>query len=1201
MRRMIAAGLMGLCSLFVLRAETPPEPMPEWRTSLAPVVPLEEGFQQQPNESHTRVWWWWLNGNVDRESIARDLREMKDKGIGGYNLIDAGGADQRGNRRVPAGPRFGSPEWIDLFRYTLDESERLGLECGLMIQSGWNLGGPMVTPEEAAKKITWSESQVQSLGNIDMTLPQPPNRDNFYRDFAVVAFPLNADSGNAAVHRPEIRSSSAQPSYPPDMILDGNSDTMWVSGSEEPGQGPSAGHPEWIELVFPTMQAMDAVSITGRPGYSPKRIEVQTEQNGVYQTAAHADIPDGQTQRVSFPNTSSQKLRILITDAYDQRFPDQPRNAQVTELDILSGGQSLLGYSAPGQAKQKINNFEKKAYYEYPGGFTAIDASFLQNYESDDMNGTPCNSDDIVDLTGAFNVDSGRLTCELPAGSWLILRFGYTITGSRVSTSSDSWQGLSIDYLDRSALESYWYKVMQPILDAAGDHKGHTWKYCHTDSWELGPVNWTPAFPSEFNARRGYDMMKYMPALAGYVIDSRDVTNRFLNDFRRTIADCIADNHYLVFAQLANEYGMGIHPESGGPHCAPLDALKNLGRSAVPMGEFWARNNEHRVADDSRLFIKQSASAAHIYGLRINQAEAFTTIGPHWERSPRDLKNVLDRVYCEGLNRVVLHTFTCSPASMGLPGQEYFAGTHFNPNVTWWDLSGWFIGYMNRCQYILQQGLPVSDVLYFYGDNVPSFVRLKRDDPAGALPGFDYDVCNEEVLLTRTRVENGRIALPDGASYLMLALPKYGTLSLTALKHVAQLIDNGALVLGAKPRRSDLCGGPQADEEFRQLADRIWGEQPAAEGRYNIGKGYIAWGTSANQLLNAAGVAPDFTYTYTQPNTLLDFIHRRTDEAEIYFVINRWAYKNIQDDTYRPRITPPDRYDDVVAKFRINGKVPELWDPKTGKISSVGIWWEEGGQTNIPMHLGPEESVFVVFRNPASGAAAHGYALSLNGQQVIPAQDQSTIAGGWEEAQVLQENGQLKLAALSPGKWELSVNGKQLTATVDQVSEPMQINGPWTVTFPEKWGWPNPQTYTELMSWSLSEIEEIRYYSGIAIYETNFTVDGGFLENRRIVLDLGDVREIADVEINGTAIGGAWHEPFRLEVTGALQTGENTIRIRVANLWVNRLLGDLKLPPIERFTKTNITKFENGHHSLQVSGLLGPVMLKPYSLAAFSE
>src|ERR1035437_5866002 len=360
-------------------------------------------------------------------------------------------------------------------------------------------------------------------------------------------------------------------------------------------------------------------------------------------------------------------------------------------------------------------------------------------------------------------------TSVAPDGAWEILRVGYKASGARVSTSSGAWQGLAIDYLDRAEFERYWRQNIEPLLADAKPYLGKTLRYLVTDSWELGGVNWTPKFREEFRARRGYDPLPYLPIPSGRILDSRDTSNRFLNDLRRTVADLVIDGHYRPFAENAARYGLGIHPESGGPHGAPLDALETLGVSAFPQMEFWARAPTHRVRDEERFFVKQGSSAAHTYGKTLVAAEGMTSIGPQWEESIwRNLKPTFDQAACEGLNRLVWHTFTSSPKEAGLPGQEYFAGTHLNPNVTWWNQAGPFLTYINRSQFLLQQGVPVSDVLIYYGDNIPNFVQYKGADPAKVLPGYDYDAIDEYALTHRASVKDGRVVLPEGTSYQVL-------------------------------------------------------------------------------------------------------------------------------------------------------------------------------------------------------------------------------------------------------------------------------------------------------------------------------------------------------------------------------------------------------------------------------------------------
>ena len=394
---------------------------------------------------------------------------------------------------------------------------------------------------------------------------------------------------------------------------------------------------------------------------------------------------------------------------------------------------------------------------------------------------------------------------------------------------------------------------------------GKSLRYLVTDSWELGGVNWTPKFREEFRARRGYDPLPYLPIAAGRILDSRDISNRFLNDLRRTVADLVIDGHYRPFAEFAARYGLGIHPESGGPHGAPLDALETLGVSTFPQMEFWARSATHRVRDEERFFVKQGSSAAHTYGKTLVAAEGMTSIGPQWEESIwRNLKPTFDQAVCEGLNRLVWHTFTSSPKDAGLPGQEYFAGTHLNPNVTWWNKAGPFLTYMNRSQFLLQQGLPVSDVLIYYGDNIPNFVQYKGADPAKVLPGYDYDVIDEYALSHRTSVKDGRIVLPEGTSYRVLVLPDRHSISLDALRTVRKLVAGGASVLGPRPERTTGIGD---DDAVRSIANEIWSK--------------VHTNQTARAVLEARGVLPDF-----EGPKDTDYVHRRAGDTEIYFVRN---------------------------------------------------------------------------------------------------------------------------------------------------------------------------------------------------------------------------------------------------------------------------------------------------------------------------
>lgn len=905
----------------------------------------EQEFQDPPAWAGVRCWWWWLNSNVTTQAITRDLQEMKAKGFSGAMIFDAGGADQRGNSPVPAGPLFASPEWTKLYQHALQEAHRLGLELGLSIQSGWNLGGPFVTPDFAAKHLTWSEVQIEGPQHYKQKLPIPKNR-NWYRDICVLAFPFKTlkPSDNHST----IQSSPSQQDYPPSLVCDGNPDTFWVSAGTEPGQGPSPDNPHWLQFTFEKPVTVAGLQLLGRPGYGPRTIRLQIDNQPPLPATS---VEDGKHETIEIKKQTGSVFRILLEEAFDPRHPQSPRNVQVAELYLLDENKKPMAgtISRPG-----IQNLSLKILQDELG-MSAPDCRFLL----DDIPPVEGEEDaclqDILNLTDSLAPD-GTLTWAVPAGTWTVLRFGYTPTEARVSTSSGAWQGMVIDYLSRSAFERYWNEIVEPLLAAAGPLKGTVLKQLETDSWECGGMNWSDDLAADFKKYRGYDPIPYLPVIAGKIIENRDVSNAFLADFRKTLADCVADNHYAVFAELAHKHHLQIQPESAGPHAGPIDGIKNYGKSDIVMSEFWSPS-PHRPTPEVRFFVKQAASAAHIYGKEIVAAESFTTIGRHWNDVPwKTMKPAMDHEFCSGLNQIFFHTFTCSPEEMGIPGQEYFAGTHVNPQVTWWHHSTPFMQYINRCQYIFRQGRFVADVLYYYGDHVPNIARLKEDDPAGVLPGFDYDI-TDEVILAKLKVRAGQIVVPGGICYQMLVMPDHNVLSLEALEKVNELLGQGATVLCPRPRRMvSLSGGLPARQRFEQLTDQLWGELTPPAGQRSIGTGRLIWGKTARQVLLNDHLHPDFEFVSSTPEVQLDYIHYTVDDADVYFVSNQTEAPVAAD-----------------CRFRISNKTPQLWDPVSGRIKPAAFRRTDS-RTEVPLRFGPCGSIFVVFRpaaQPTPTVASH--------------------------------------------------------------------------------------------------------------------------------------------------------------------------------------------------------------------------------------
>jgi hypothetical protein len=1104
---------------------------------------LVEGFANPPRQARLRAYWWWLNGNVTKAAITRDLEEMAAKGFGGALICDAGGAEQEGNNRVPHGPDFFSPEWRELYKHTLREADRLGLEMSLNIQSGWNLGGPMVKAEDAPKKLVWSETRVKGPTQELLKLPEPKHPPQFYRDVAVVAYPVKTSQARALVR---VSASSAQSDHPADLVVDGDADTFWVSRGLEQGEGPTTQRPEWLQFSFPEAVPVATVSLHGRPGYGPQTGELQSSDDGTTWRRVKAfSIKDGQELTLAVNDAPAAHFRLLFFRAFDTRFPQAPRNVQVAEVKLLGKDGQVFTSAQP--QHRPLLNWDKKALIKALNSSAPDTSPLLQELPAE-PNEEDTHASQVLDLTDKMDA-AGTLRWEPPAGEWEILRFGCTLNDHcRVSTCSDGWQGYAIDPFDAGAFRRYWDTVVEPLIADAGPLAGRVFKYLHTDSWEVEVANWTPTLRQEFRTRRGYDLLPYLPVIAGRIVDSRPVSNRFLNDFRRTMGDLAVDNHYRLFVDGAHRHGMQIHPESGGPHAVPVDAQQCLGMDDAPMSEFWAWSWTHRVGDENRFFVKQPASAAHTYGHKLVLAEGFTSIGPHWQETLWDnLKPAFDKALCEGMNRLVWHAFVCSPAAMGLPGQQYFAGTHLNPNVTWWSKSAPFFAYLNRCQYLLQQGQFVADVAYYYGDHVPNFAQLKRSDPAHILPGYDYDVVTEEVILTRMTVHDGRLTLPDGMSYRVLVLPNRPNISLPVLRKLKEFVTAGATIIGPKPQyATSLTDFPKCDQEVTRLADELWGSSGGslkAEGlgdglpvdaqshpqaaleaaTHHVGKGRVIRGQAAREVLTADGVKPDFAFSSGDPNAALDYIHRSDGSTEVYFVANR---------STRPL--------SAVCTFRVTNKPPQVWDPITAQAQRVSARSVDGAGTTLKLDFPPCGSLFVIFR-PATG----------------------TVSGHWEP-RIYPVSNRLK-------------------------AELQTLPGPWTVRFDPNWGGPGVVSFPQLVSWTQRPEEGIKFYSGTAVYETSFDLPPSLRDAKRaLALDLGKVKELAEVRLNGKNLGVLWAPPFRVDVTGVVQPTGNRLEVEVVNFWPNRIIGDQSLPPEKRLTRTNITKLTKTTPLIE-SGLLGPV------------
>jgi hypothetical protein len=760
---------------------------------------------------------------------------------------------------------------------------------------------------------------------------------------------------------------------------------------------------------------------------------------------------------------------------------------------------------------------------------------------------------EVIDVSDKTD-GNGQIKWTAPAGRWIVVRLACVVMEDRTE---------DVDILNVKAVESHFDRMGRAIIADAGPLVGDTLTHFYNVSWEGETPSWTPGFDKDFLEFRGYDMRPYLPALAGVIVTDKETTMRFLRDYALTVSDCFMKNCYGRFDELCREAGLRWHSESGGPWShKPLlfreaDQLAFWGRNAMPQCEFW-------VPDYRRSNARRTAMAAHIYGKHLVSVEAFTHMTYHWSEYPASLKRSADLAFCDGVNQFVWHTSTASPEEFGLPGIVYFAGTHVNRNVTWFDYVGGFMDYLGRCQAMLRRGNFVADVCCYTSHKncaVWDPGRPWSKEASLELPvGYSYDLVNAEVLTARVSVDaDGDLVLPDGIRYRVLVVDlEENVMPVEALRKVVELVEAGAtVVLGKRIPTSSpgLKNHPQATEELAALSAKLWGSPNETQ---NMGKGTVIAGTTMAEALAQLGILPDFEGAEA-------YIHRRDGETDIYFVAGKGR---------------------VDLTFRVTGKEPEIWDPINGKITPVVRYIETGdGRVTLPMTLPTSGSLLVVFRKPQR--EPHITLANGPARITIEGRDGNTAPiRFWKNGQYVLENSK----------------GREIRVDVAGLSEPLALDDSWEARFARGWGAPESITFDRLIPWDTHENPSIKYFSGTATYRRRFRLTNGQAE-RLLRLHLGKVGCISRVRLNGKDQGVVWTAPWTIDLTGTATPGDNLLEIDVANVWQNRLIGDAGLPEHQRRTKTNVF-LERGERTrryrcssvntideLTPSGLMGPVRL----------
>jgi hypothetical protein len=1072
--------------------------------------PLHAGFLTPPNAAKPRVWWHWMNGNITKEGIGKDLEWMNRVGIGGFQNFDASLFTPL---VVPKKLVFMTPEWKDAFKHTTQLARQLQLEMAIAGSPGWSVtGGPWVAPRDGMKKYVWTETRVAGGKPFSGKLPQPPattgsfqqvpvpessmlggpvgELPTYYQDAAVIAYRLPAGDKALAAFNPRIASSGG--TFALAELTDGD----LTNARYLPPQ--AVGEEMWIQYEFDQPQTFKAFSISGA---SHVALE---EFNGGPENRALKVSDDGVNFRevAVIPGSivPQNTLRIPPTRARYFRFTFKTLPPEVNRFAALAGVKAEPPKTVGVQvAELVLHNTDRIHLFEDKAGFNP--------WKETGALSAPAPADaippgEVVDLTPKMKAD-GSLDWTAPAGNWVVVRLGYSLTGRRNHPASPEATGLEVDKLDPEAVGRYIETYLDLYKDATGGQLGaQGLGYMVLDSYEAGHMTWTEALPAEFAKRRGYALTPWIPVLTGRVVKSTQASEKFLWDFRKTIGEMIAENHYDVIGQALHRRGMKRYTESHENKRIYLADGMDVKRNAdIPMSAMWTPGSLAGGSDEeirSKADIRESASVAHIYGKDLVAAESMTSIGNGFSYHPERLKRTADMEMASGLNRFVIHTSVHQPLDDKQPGFSLGPfGQYFTRHETWAEGAKSWMDYLGRSCYLLQQGKPVADVLYYYGENHNITSRFAGGLPS--IPGYEYDFVNASALLNVVQVKNGKLVTPGGMAYSVLVLDESASqMTLPVLKKIRDLVEAGAKVTGTKPVESPSLADDPA--EFSALVNQLWSRVDSAP---------------VVQVLKSVQVPEDVIVGNAKAEVL--YVHRQTSDGDIYWLNSRSEGPN-----------------DAEVSFRVTGKAPELWNPHTGAVQKVSYQVRDG-RTHVPLRFESWDAYFIVFR-------------------------QSTDAASYTRPAVLE-------------------------------SAVAQVSSPWKVAFQPNRGAPAEATFAQLASWTEHSDTGIKYFSGTAAYTKTLKAPASwFAKGAQLWIDLGEVKNLAEVVVNGKSLGTLWKKPFKIEVTGALKPGNNTIELRVTNLWVNRLIGDQQPGVTGKITYTTMP-FYQADSPLLPSGLLGPVQV----------
>lgn len=1126
---------------------------------------LVKSFQTPPKDARPQVWWHWMDGNVSKEGIRKDIEWMKRNGIGGFHQFDAGGVNMPRAAKVKL--PYLSDGWKDAFRFALNLADSLDMDVTIASAPGWSsTGGTWVKPEDAIKKLEWRSIDTRG-GKISVQLPDLYNVVGPYQDYhtdndRIKIEPYGKDLYVLAVRLPYSDKSM-------------NALGAQVSKSEST-ISVEFRKPQTIKSLTLKTMAMGDRPRTGKPEC---RNILECSDDGLkWRKVCDIEPTVLPYLTVNVPPTCAQFFRVK---------GEKLESLELFTVMKINHSQELGGFGI-------IHDFWK---YHTPYSKDAIRTS------------------DIIDLTGKMTAD-GKLECSLPAGRWRIYRFGWSITGKINHPASPEATGLEVDKLDPDAWMRYFRTYLDLYKDAADGMLGEKGiRYLLVDSYEAGAYTWTPKLAKEFKARRGYDLLPWLPVLAGEIIGSSQMSERFLWDWRRTLGELFCENYDRI-NEIVNEYDLaGRYTESHEASRAYTgDGMDPKIKATIPMAAFWMENTPTGSAVPSAICdIRESASVSHIYGQRLVAAESFSVNGDEgraYTYCPENMKYIADVGLSAGVNRFVIHESASQPNDQYLPGLQLFRyGQWLHRNETWGEYAWVLTDYLARSSSMLQQGNSVADILLYYGEDL-NITGLYGGQAFSSLPqvpdGYNYDFANPTVLRSGIKVENRTLVAPSGARYRVLWLDRNcEVMSLDILKKIKEFADAGVIICGKEPKS---CAGLKADDRaFASIVDDIWHSR-----RKNV------FAKGLEDCLRRSGIQPDFRATVTSPVAEPVVRHSSPTIKATGGSAGHFDKLSDQENAVEAPANAPDSYGDfkyvhrtlpdstqiywvrnfsgkdsnVELSFRDGGKFAAIFDPENGDVTDADVKFGNGRST-VSLPLLSADARFVVLSNrPQIKVTIDTVFVNTTDTTMICTSDSTEV----HPVDSLVSAGHFDTSASSAQR-KLSDQGISLRDQQNSVAEPVEattiqtVTSTWQVHFDQKNGGTADEEFPELVSWTRKENPIVKYFSGTAIYKTTVTIDSTQLAtSARIFIDLGVVKNIADLSINGTPAGVLWKAPFRTaDIKPLLKEGDNLLEIKITNVWRNRMIGDVQ--PGEKHPVTAIRRFYKSTDKLLPSGLLGPVRI----------